>query len=98
MCRKVHGAAFRSRATVKAADFEWVQGEEAVTFYESSPGNRRGFCRVCGSPICVAQRRRSENGRLAEAAVAESRLLAMTETRKLAAILAEQFSPTSIGH
>jgi hypothetical protein len=49
MCRKVHGAAFRSRATVKAA--EWVQGEEAVTFYESSPGNRSGFSRVCGSPI-----------------------------------------------
>ena len=32
-------------------NFEWVQGEEAVTFYESSPGNRKGFCRVCGSPI-----------------------------------------------
>jgi hypothetical protein len=51
MCRKAHGAAFRSRVTLKAADFEWVQGEECVTFYESSPGNHRGFCRVCGSPI-----------------------------------------------
>ncbi len=51
ICRKAHGAAFRSRASVKAADFEWVQGEDLVTFYESSPGNRRGFCRVCGSPI-----------------------------------------------
>ena len=51
MCRKAHGAAFRSRATLKAADFEWVQGEGCVTFYESSPGNHRGFCRVCGSPI-----------------------------------------------
>jgi hypothetical protein len=27
MCRKAHGAAFRSRATVKAVDFEWLQGE-----------------------------------------------------------------------
>jgi hypothetical protein len=36
---------------VRAADFEWVQGKELVTFYESSPGNHRGFCRVCGSPI-----------------------------------------------
>jgi hypothetical protein len=45
------GAAFRSRATLKAADFEWVQGERCVTFYESSPGNHWGFCRVCGSPI-----------------------------------------------
>ena len=51
MCRKAHGAAFRSRATLKAADFEWVQGEGCVTFYKSSPGNHRGFCRVCGSPI-----------------------------------------------
>jgi hypothetical protein len=51
MCRKLHGSALRSRASVKAADFEWVQGEELVTFYESSAGNRRGFCRVCGSPI-----------------------------------------------
>ena len=51
MCRKAQGAAFRSRASVRAAEFEWVQGEDLVTFYESSPGNHRGFCRVCGSPI-----------------------------------------------
>jgi hypothetical protein len=51
MCRKAHGAAFRTRASVKAADFRWVRGEEMVTYYESSPGNHRGFCRVCGSPL-----------------------------------------------
>jgi hypothetical protein len=51
MCRKAHGAAFRSRARVRAADFRWVQGEDLVSYYESSPGNRRGFCRVCGSPL-----------------------------------------------
>ena len=51
MCRKQHGAAFRSRARVKATDFHWVQGEALVQFYESSPGTHRGFCRVCGSPI-----------------------------------------------
>jgi hypothetical protein len=51
MCRKAHGTAFRSRASVKAADFKWVRGEELVTYYESSVGNHRGFCRVCGSPI-----------------------------------------------
>jgi hypothetical protein len=51
MCRKAQGAAFRSRARVKAADFAWVSGEELVNFYQSSPGNHRGFCRVCGSPI-----------------------------------------------
>jgi hypothetical protein len=51
MCRKAQGAAFRSRARVRAADFRWVQGEDLVSYYESSPGNRRGFCRVCGSPL-----------------------------------------------
>lgn len=51
MCRKQHGAAFRSRARVQKSDFKWVQGEDLVTFYESSPGGYRGFCRVCGSPI-----------------------------------------------
>jgi hypothetical protein len=52
MCRKQHGAAFRSRAGVKASDFHWIQGDDLVTFYESSPGTHRGFCSVCGSPIC----------------------------------------------
>ena len=51
MCRKAQGAAFRSRARVAAADFRWVQGEELVTYYESSPGNHRGFCRICGSAL-----------------------------------------------
>jgi hypothetical protein len=51
MCRKAHGAAFRSRARVRARDFRWIQGENLVTYFESSPGNHRGFCRVCGSPL-----------------------------------------------
>jgi hypothetical protein len=50
-CRKQHGAAFRTRVRVSRADFYWVQGEELVTYYEATPGYRRGFCRVCGSPI-----------------------------------------------
>ncbi|MGO3124808.1 MAG: GFA family protein, partial [Advenella sp.] len=38
MCRKAHGSAFRSRARVKARDVGFLQGEELVKFYESSPG------------------------------------------------------------
>lgn len=49
--RKQHGAAFRSRARVQIDDFKRIAGEGLVTFYESSPGGYRGFCRVCGSPI-----------------------------------------------
>jgi hypothetical protein len=51
MCRKAHGAAFRSRARVRSDDFHWISGEHLLTFFESSPGNHRGFCRICGSPI-----------------------------------------------
>jgi hypothetical protein len=50
MCRKAQGAAFRLRARVRADDFG-IAGEDLLTFYESSPGNHRGFCRICGSPI-----------------------------------------------
>ncbi len=36
---------------MRTADFRLVVGENLLTFYESSPGNHRGFCRICGSPI-----------------------------------------------
>ncbi len=51
MCRKAHGAAFRSRARVKAADFTWTKGQELITWFASSPGTQRGFCSRCGSPL-----------------------------------------------
>src|SRR6266849_2337808 len=51
MCRKAHGAAFRSRARCRSNYFHGISGEHLLTFFESSPGNHRGFCRICGSPI-----------------------------------------------
>jgi len=51
MCRKATGAAFRTRAKVLAAAFRWVQGEELVSRYDSSPGETRTFCRVCGATL-----------------------------------------------
>ncbi len=50
-CRRAHGAAFRTGAMVRRADFRWISGEELLNFYASSPGQNRGFCRVCGSPM-----------------------------------------------
>jgi len=38
-CQKAHGAPFRTRAR--------------VSFYESTPGTHRGFCKVCGAPVVV---------------------------------------------
>lgn len=49
MCRKAHGAAFRTRASVKTSDFEFLSGEELLTYYESSIGEWRSFCSICGS-------------------------------------------------
>jgi hypothetical protein len=68
MCRKQHGAAFRSRARVNANEFHWLQGEDLVTFFESSPGTYRGFCRVCGSPIVNKFDARSLSARVDAAA------------------------------
>ena len=52
-CQKAHGAPFRTRARVTAADFRFLVGEELVSFYESTPGTHRGFCKVCGAPVLV---------------------------------------------
>ena len=51
MCRKLHAAAFRTRAKVATKDWKTVTGEEFIKFYESSPGERKGFCSMCGSSL-----------------------------------------------
>lgn len=51
MCRKATGAAFRTRVSVPAAAFQWLAGEELVSRYQSSPGETRTFCRVCGATL-----------------------------------------------
>jgi hypothetical protein len=51
MCRKAHGAAFRSGAIVKMLDLSWVQGESLVADYRSSEQIHRLFCRTCGSHL-----------------------------------------------
>jgi hypothetical protein len=53
MCRKATGAAFRTRASVKPAAFHWLAGEELVSRYQSSPGETRTFCRVCGATLAT---------------------------------------------
>lgn len=51
MCRKAHGAAFRSRAAIDASGFQWLTGQSLVSRYESSPGEFRTFCSNCGSNL-----------------------------------------------
>ena len=59
---RLRGAAFRSPRGVKISDFEWLQGNELMTYYESPPGFRRGFFRVCGSPIINGSPAHPERG------------------------------------
>jgi len=49
--RKAHGAGVPLPRGVRAKDFRWVSGKELITWFESSPGNHRGFCSRCGSPL-----------------------------------------------
>jgi hypothetical protein len=51
MCRKATGAAFRTRVAVATDAFRWLAGETLVSKYQSSPGETRTFCRVCGATL-----------------------------------------------
>ena len=51
MCRKAHAAAFGTYLVVKRSQLKWVKGDDLVEAFESSPGNHRCFCRICGSSV-----------------------------------------------
>ena len=50
MCQKQHGAASGPYANVATRDLH-VEGADMIAYYASSPGVRRGFCKVCGSTL-----------------------------------------------
>ena len=50
-CRKTHGSAFSSIASVPREKFRWTRGEELLGAFESSPGEFRRFCTRCGSHL-----------------------------------------------
>lgn len=54
-CQKAHAAPFATTAGVLRTHFRWLQGEEKLSPFESSPGKLRYFCSVCGSHL-VAER------------------------------------------
>ena len=51
ICRRIHGALFASAALIAADRFVVEAGADRLTRYESSPGNARYFCAVCGAAI-----------------------------------------------
>ncbi|MDX1817155.1 MAG: GFA family protein [Marinobacter sp.] len=50
-CRKAQGGPFATNIPVPTDQFHFLQGEDALSVYESSPGKERAFCSRCGSPI-----------------------------------------------
>jgi len=51
MCRKAHGAAFATYATVAWEDFVLLSGEPHLRRYSSSDQVTRTFCDRCGSTL-----------------------------------------------
>src|SRR5207342_1255670 len=50
-CRRWHGAAFRTRATIDRSQFCWVRGEELLSRFHSSELVVKHFCSRCGSNL-----------------------------------------------
>lgn len=63
-CRKAQGSAFATNGIVKASDFDILTGTDSLTGYESSPGQTKYFCKICGSPILSKSESRPEQVRV----------------------------------
>jgi len=50
-CRRWHGSAFRTRASINTAQFSYTQGKEYIERYQSGENVTKSFCSVCGSPL-----------------------------------------------
>ena len=59
-CRRWHGAVYRTRASVKRSQFEWLAGEELLSFYQSSENVTKSFCSRCGSSLVSSYKNRPE--------------------------------------
>lgn len=50
-CRKAQGGPFATNIPVNKSGLTLTAGAELLKSYSASPGKRRWFCSVCGSPI-----------------------------------------------
>ena len=53
-CRRLHGAAFATFASIETDKFRYLSGEEDIKKYASSDDLKREFCGNCGSNILVS--------------------------------------------
>ena len=54
MCRRFHGAAFSTYAEFDVEHFRWLEGQDLLAVYETSPGIGWAFCRIA-APASVSQ-------------------------------------------
>ncbi len=50
-CRKASGSSFATNMAVATAEFVILDGEQSIACFQSSPGKKRYFCGICGSPL-----------------------------------------------
>lgn len=50
-CRRWHGSAFRTRASIRRSHFRWLSGEHLLSRFRSSDSVTKTFCSVCGSNL-----------------------------------------------
>ena len=55
MCRKFHGSAFATIASVEG--FRWLRGEETLASFTADNGTTRTFCSICGSSLTFSSPR-----------------------------------------
>ena len=51
LCRKASGSAYATNGFINAEDLKLTDPNNALTFYESSKGKRKYFCKNCGAPV-----------------------------------------------
>ncbi|WP_211238078.1 GFA family protein [Derxia gummosa] len=50
-CRRAQGGPLATNLPLRREQLRFERGEALLRAYESSPGKRRWFCSVCGSPV-----------------------------------------------
>lgn len=63
-CRKAQGSAYATNGIVVKKNFELISGENNLTGYESTPGQIKYFCSICGSPIFSKTQSRPDEVRI----------------------------------
>ena len=60
ICQRVSGTSAMAFASVPAADYSFLHGEEKVETFVSSSFGRRRFCGACGTPLTMQVDHQSE--------------------------------------